>query len=84
MNEISTSEMRKDISNAVNRVIYGKERIMINRHGKNVAALIPLEDLAYLKQMEEEEDLQAAREAMSEEGESIPWEYVKEELGLAK
>lgn len=82
MTELSTSTIRKEISEAINRVQYNKERITVNRHGKKVAVLVPVEDVERLERMEEESDLRAARKAMKEKSANIPWNQLKQELGL--
>lgn len=82
MKELSTSDIRKDFSEAINQVVYNKERIAVNRHGKKVAVLVPVEDFELLERLEEENDLRAARRAMKEKGKNISWDKVKKELGL--
>lgn len=57
------------------------ERPVIEIDGLRVA-VISAEDLAYFQALEDAEDLRASREAMSEEGESVTWEALKDELGL--
>lgn len=44
--EVAVSEARGQLSELVNRVRFGGERIVLTRHGKGVAALVPLELLA--------------------------------------
>jgi len=58
------------------------QRFIVQRRGKDVAALVPLEDLDALERLEDEADLRAAREALAEPGPNIPWEKVKADLGL--
>ena len=65
----------------MNRVAFGAERIVLERRGKDVAALVSMEDLALLDELENKIDLDAARKALRERG-SIPWEKVKADLGL--
>jgi prevent-host-death family protein len=43
--EISTVEARNNFSDIVNRAAYGKERVILTRRGKPIAAIIPAEDL---------------------------------------
>ena len=81
---LDVSVARDTISETINRVSYGKERIIIRRHGKELAALVPMEDLRFLEELEDRLDLEEARKALSEAEEegTIPWEKVKRELGL--
>jgi len=81
---IDTSVARDGLSDTLNRVSYGKERIVIRRHGKEIAALVPMEDLAFLEELEDRMDLEEARAALVQaevEG-TVPWENIKKDLGL--
>ncbi len=49
--------------------------------GKELAAVVPIEDVKLLEELEDRLDLEVAREALKEEG-TIAWEKVKAELGL--
>jgi prevent-host-death family protein len=88
MTTVTTKEARDQLSELVNRAAYGKEHIVLTRRGKGVAALIPLDHLLALEQMmrqlEDQSDLEAAQKALDEAKHkgTIPWEKVKEELGL--
>jgi antitoxin (DNA-binding transcriptional repressor) of toxin-antitoxin stability system len=42
------------------------ERVVVHRRGKAVAALIPLEDLALLEELEEQKDIEEYRAAKAE------------------
>lgn len=81
---INTSIARDSMSDIINRVSYGKERIVIKRHGKELVALVPIEDLRLLEELEDRLDLEEARAALAEAEEkgTIPWERIKEDLGL--
>lgn len=48
--EISIGQIKRDISELVNRVAYGGERIILTSRGKPKAALVSLEDYARLQQ----------------------------------
>ena len=82
MNRLTVSELREDLSTALNKVAFGGERIILERNNKEVAALIPIEDLALLRELEDRADLAAIKKAMKEPGRNIPWEKVKKELGI--
>jgi prevent-host-death family protein len=53
---VSTVEARKRFSQLVNRVSYGKERILLTWRGIAVAAVIPVPDLVRLEHVEEAAD----------------------------
>lgn len=79
--EISISEIRDNLADALNRVAYGGERVILQRRGKGVAALVSLEDLALLEHIEDEQDIKAARKALKEKG-GVPLEEIKKRLGM--
>jgi len=81
MTRLATSSLRESLADTLNRVAYKGERIVLERRGKDVAALVPLEDLALLNELEDRVDLEAARAALKEPG-SVPWADVKARLGL--
>ena len=82
MTRLAASKLREELADALNRVAYRGERILLQRHGRDVAALVSKEDLAILEALEDRADLEAARLALEEPG-TTPWEKVKEELGLS-
>jgi prevent-host-death family protein len=75
------SKARRDFGEVMNRVAYGRERIILARRGKDLVALVPADDLALLQEIEDRIDVEAAKKALKEKG-RIPWEKVKAELGL--
>jgi prevent-host-death family protein len=80
---LDLSRARALFTESLNRVNYRGERIVIKRHGRPVAALVPVEDLDLIREIEDRIDLQDARKALAEaKGKFIPWETVKRELGL--
>jgi prevent-host-death family protein len=78
--------IRSRLADTLNRVAYQGERVVLERRGKGVAALVSMEDLAALEQMEDEIDVREARKALAEMKRKhlkpIPWEQVKAGLGL--
>lgn len=84
MARISATEARKDLAAAINRAAYGKERLILDRWGKDLAAVIPVEDLAILEQLEDVIDIEEARSALtdSRNRRRIPWRKVRATLGL--
>ena len=81
MTKLTTVDARQQFSDIVNRSAYGKERIVLTRRGKEVVALVPIEDLNLLEDLEDRLDIEAARKALKEPG-SVPWEKVKKDMGL--
>ena len=81
MSKVSTVEARDQLSTIINRAAFGKERVVLTRRGKELAAVVPIEDVKLLEELEDHLDIEAARAALQEEG-TIPWEKVKAELGL--
>ncbi len=46
------TQARDELADLINRVAYGHERIILTRHSKPVACIVPPEDLARLEQLE--------------------------------
>jgi prevent-host-death family protein len=78
---LTISQARSDFADTVNRVAFTKERIILKRRGKKVAAILPIEDLDELERAEEVEDIAAAKKAMKEKG-GITLSEFKRKLGL--
>src|SRR5208337_2920828 len=79
---LPAGKVRQDFAETVNRVAYGGERVVLHRRGRNLAALIPLEDLARLEELEDRQDAEEARKALAAaiaKGEKpIPWAQAEE------
>jgi hypothetical protein len=56
--------------------------MVLQRHGKDLVAIIPIEDLRLLEELEDRADLVAAKKALAEKGPRIPWSKAKAELGV--
>ena len=76
MTHLSASAAREELSETVNRVAYGGERVVIERRGKAVAAIISVADLKLLERLEDKFDVQAARKALKEPG-RVSWKAYK-------
>jgi PHD/YefM family antitoxin component YafN of YafNO toxin-antitoxin module len=82
MTRLTASQLREDMATAINKVAFGGERIVLQRNNKDVAALVPMEDLTLLKELEDRADLEEIKKALAEPGSNIPWENIKKELGI--
>jgi prevent-host-death family protein len=85
MTTISTVEAREQFSEIVNRAAYSKERVILTRRGKALAAIVPIEDVKLIEEMEDRRDLKKARAALAEAREkgSVPLDKVIADLELA-
>ena len=84
MSERRISEARESFSTTVNRVAFGGERVVLTRHGKRVAAVVPIEDLELLESLEDAMDVEEARRRLAQatEGDLVDWSDLKQRLGL--
>ncbi|MEZ4417186.1 MAG: type II toxin-antitoxin system Phd/YefM family antitoxin [Gemmatimonadota bacterium] len=81
---ITAAEARKNIAELVSRAAYGGERFVVTRHGKELAAIVPLRDaslLERLRELLEKRDFEAALREI-EAGDTVPWDEAKRELDL--
>lgn len=83
MFSLNSSEARQNFPELINEAAYAKERIIVTRRGKRLAAIVPIEDLEALEALElkrDLKDLNAARKSMKKHG-TTPWDDVKTEFG---
>ena len=60
MREIGVADIRAHLADVINRVAYGGERIVLQRRGKQVLAVVPMEDLELLQTLKDQSDIRAA------------------------
>ena len=72
----------EDLDDALKRVARTGERIILKRRGRDVAALIPIDELRVLERLEDEADLAAARKAKKEKG-GVSIEEIKKRIGMS-
>lgn len=77
---VASSVARSEFADIVNRAAYAGERVVVHRRKKPVAAVVPLEDLALLEELEDRMDLEEARKRLKES--TVPWSKIKKDLGL--
>ena len=78
---VRASIARDSFADTLNRVAYRGERIVLERYGKPVAALVSLDDLDLLERLEDEADVQAVAKARRERG-SVPYDELRRKAGL--
>ena len=81
---ISTVVLRENLSDAVNRAAFGKERVVLTRRGKKLAGIVPYEDIEFLEDLEEQKDIAEAKKALKEAARkgTISLARLKKELAL--
>ena len=87
MTRLNVSQARNRFPEILKQAVQKKERVIVSRGGKDLAAVIPIEDLRRLERLarqeeEDRQDINDARDALAEAGENIAWEKIKAELGL--
>ena len=81
MSEMPIEQAQEHLVEVVEEAGRAGEVVYLTRRGRRVAAIVPPE-LAAEIEAEDEADIAAARAALEEGGEPIPWEQVKAEFGL--
>ncbi len=86
MTDVSTADARRNLADLVNRVAYGKERVVLTRHGKQLCALVPIEDLSFLEKIHGAVERRDIADAQTDfdQGATILWPDLKRELGLSE
>ncbi len=83
MVRLTATEAREHFADTLNRVSYRGERIVVcRRGGKDIAAMMPIEDLKLLQKIEDRLDVEAIKEALSEPGGRAPYHKLRKKLGL--
>ncbi len=82
MTTVRFTEARALLSDLFTQVVTEGDRVVIERHGHERVAIVPIEDVETLERLEDEADIAAAEAALAESDERIPWEQVKADLGL--
>lgn len=81
---VTVADARSGLAELLNRVAYGKERLVITRHGREIAALVPVEDLQLANRLRRFVARKDVARALAEvdAGKSASWEKLRAELGL--
>ena len=82
INRLPASKARERFADVLDEVSVKGERIVLERHGKAVAALISSDDLELLEALEDRYDVETVRRTLAESDERIPWSKIKERLSL--
>lgn len=84
MAALSIAEIRRGFADVIERVEGSKERVIITRRNKPVAALVPMDDAALLERLEDDLDLLEAIEAIKdyESAGGVSFRRLKTDLAL--
>ena len=84
MSTLKSTEARDNLAEVLNRVAYAKDRVRITRRGRDIAAVVPIEDLELIERIENEIDIREAKKALreAETHGTIPLADLKRELGI--
>jgi prevent-host-death family protein len=63
---LDATTARDEFADMLNRAAYGKERVVLTRRGRELAAVVPIEDVRLLEELEARLELQDARAALAE------------------
>jgi prevent-host-death family protein len=66
MRQYTIGLARSRFSEVVAEASYGAQRVVLTRHGKSVAAVVPIADLELLQGLERIIDVEKARKALTE------------------
>ncbi len=76
---VSVAEAKNQLSDLLNRVLYGRERIIIAKRGKPVGALVSSDDLKKLEELEDRQLLERAHAVQEATEKYIPFdEFVRQ------
>jgi prevent-host-death family protein len=78
------SEARSELTEIANHVAFGHDRYILMRHGKELVAIVSIEDLRILEELEDRLDVETARRIdkdIQKHG-TVKWKDAKKELGL--
>ena len=80
--DIPTAEARKQFSEILNRAAYAKERVVLTRRGKALAAVAPTEDIGALEAIEDRIAIEEADKALALNEKPIPLAEFNRKCGL--
>jgi prevent-host-death family protein len=80
---LTTAEAKEEFAELIHRVSHAKERIILTRRGKEVAAIVPLEDFYLLQSSQDKSDVEQAVAALKEAREqgTLTLAELKEKIG---
>lgn len=83
---MTTIDAKEKFTELLNHIIHSKERVILTRRGKEVVAIVSIEDLQFLENTQDKEDLRLAIDALKDAKSfgTTTLAKLKEEMGLIK
>jgi prevent-host-death family protein len=82
---ITPSEAKRKLASVLHTVEYGQKPVVFERHGREIAALIPIELYAivrdFLQNLEDEEDWKEIQRALTDPENAVPLEWDPTQYG---
>ncbi len=83
MATVTAAQLKNVIGEVLNQVQFRHERVMLTRKGQPAAAIIPIEDLRLLEQLEDRLDVEEIERILADESDEwVSLEQAEKELGL--
>ncbi len=84
MLKFTTGEARDRFAEVVNEAAFGKQRVVLTRRGKDIAAVIPISDLNVFHELERLIDVEEAKKALANinDGGTLTLSSLKKQLGM--
>ena len=83
MTRMGVSDAREHLGDVVDRARYTQERVVLTKRGREVGAIISIDDLKLLEMLEDQLDIKEARLALeTSQGERVSYNEVRKKLGL--
>ena len=80
--KIPASDARSEFATLINEVAFSKSRTILTRHGRDIAALIPIEDMEIIRRLEDQVDAKKIHDRKNEP--LIPLARVMARLSLGQ
>jgi prevent-host-death family protein len=81
---VNSAEAKKQLGQILARTARTKRRVVVTSRGKDMAAVVPIEDVQLLEEIEDRLDLDEARAALAsvKRDGAVTWKRIKRDLGL--
>jgi prevent-host-death family protein len=81
MTKVNMSNIRQELTNITNEVMFHNQRVIINKNNKPAFAIVPIADIQALEALEDKIDLEQALSSLKSDG-SISLKDFKKKLGI--